>query len=84
MLTRASSGRLARGIPNRLTREIGDDVAPFPLQNWLTGVLRMAAAERDDPELLALWCGQAAPLVELDDAEALFRRLVTDAERLLT
>ena len=83
VLTRASSGRLARGIPNRLTREIGDDVAPFPLQNWLTGVLRKAAAERDDPELLALWCGQGAPLVELDDAEALFRRLVSDAERLL-
>lgn len=83
VLTRASSGRLARGIPNRLTREIGDDVAPFPLQNWLTGMVRTAAAQRDDPELVALWCGQAGPLVEQLDADELLRRLVEDAGRLL-
>jgi nitronate monooxygenase len=85
VLTRASSGRPGRGIPNRLTEELGADVAPFPLQNWLTGRIRAAAAERGDAELLALWCGQAAPLIRDEDldATALFTRLVEETDRLL-
>lgn len=82
-LTRAPSGRLARGIPNRLTREIGDDVAAFPLQNWLTGAVRRVAAERGDAELLALWSGQAAALASPGTAGELLRRLVADTDRLL-
>ncbi|WP_210508245.1 nitronate monooxygenase family protein [Naasia sp. SYSU D00057] len=84
VLTRASSGRLARGIPNRLTAEAGADPAPFPLQNWLTGAVRRAAAERDETELIALWCGQAGPLAEVTDADALLRRLVEQTDRLLS
>src|SRR5690606_36882690 len=36
VLTRAMSGRLARGIPNRATRgiETSGVIAPFPAQNW--------------------------------------------------
>lgn len=83
VLTRASSGRPARGIPNRLTELLGADVAPFPLQNWLTGAIRAAAAKRDDAELIALWCGQGAPLITETDATALFTRLVEDTDRLL-
>jgi nitronate monooxygenase len=83
VLTRASSGRLARGIPNRLTRMLGADPAPFPVQNVLTGVLRADAAKRDDAELLALWCGQGAPVTGAEDAEALFRALVDGTERAL-
>jgi nitronate monooxygenase len=83
VLTRASSGRLARGIPNRLTRMLGADPAPFPVQNVLTGVLRADAAKRDDAELLALWCGQGAPVSGAEDAQALFRALVDGTERAL-
>lgn len=83
VLTRAASGRLGRAIPNRLTDLLDGDVAPFPLQNWLTGAIRAAAAERDDPELMALWCGQAARLVRETDATALFTRLVAETDRLL-
>jgi nitronate monooxygenase len=82
VLTRASSGRLARGVPNRLTREI-HETAPFPVQNHLTGFLRRAAAEQDDPELLALWSGQAAPLIRDREAAALVRRLVAETTRAL-
>ncbi|QNO36689.1 nitronate monooxygenase [Protaetiibacter sp. SSC-01] len=64
VLTRAMSGRLARGIPNRAVREIehADAIAPFPAQNWATGTFRAEAAKRDEGELLSLWAGQAAPL----------------------
>ncbi|MFJ6678681.1 NAD(P)H-dependent flavin oxidoreductase [Microbacterium sp. NPDC091382] len=75
ILTRAMSGRLARGIPNRAVRTIEetDAVAPFPAQNWLTGAFRAAA--RDDADLISLWAGQAAGLSRSDDADEVFAEL---------
>ncbi|QLD11178.1 NAD(P)H-dependent flavin oxidoreductase [Microbacterium oleivorans] len=69
VLTRAMSGRLARGIPNRATRDIEASglIAPFPAQNWLTGVFRTAAG--GEPELSSLWAGQAAALARREDAD---------------
>jgi nitronate monooxygenase len=77
VLTRALSGRLARGAPNRAVRHIESEgrIAPFPAQNWLTARFRAEAARRDDPELLSLWMGQAAALARLDDAGAVFAEL---------
>ena len=77
VLTRAMSGRLARGAGNRAIRHIESDgrIAPFPVQNWLTARFRAEAARLDDPELLSLWMGQAAPLARLDDAGAVFAEL---------
>ncbi|MFN3950210.1 NAD(P)H-dependent flavin oxidoreductase [Microbacterium sp.] len=76
-LTRALSGRLARGIPNHAMRSIETSgmIAPFPAQNWLTGVFRQAAAVSGDGELLSLWAGQAAGISRLDDAAALLAEL---------
>lgn len=64
VLTRAMSGRLARGARNRAVRaiEASGTIAPFPMQNWLTGRFRTPAGEQDLPELQSLWMGQAAPL----------------------
>src|SRR5690606_37615523 len=75
VLTRAMSGRLARGVPNRAVRtiEAEDAIARFPAQNWLTGQFRAEAARRDVGELLSLWLGQAAPLARSDDAGEVFR-----------
>lgn len=75
VLTRALSGRLARGIPNRVTREVLDP-APFPVQNWLTGQFRPTAAERGRGELLGLWAGQSAPLARHDDVAEVFAELL--------
>jgi len=73
VLTRAMSGRVARGIPNRAMRELeAAPIAPFPAQNWLTGVFRAAAAARDDGELLSLWAGQSAPLATRERAADVF------------
>lgn len=81
VLTRAMSGRLARGIPNRAVREIeaAGAIAPFPAQNWLTGVFRAAAG--GDPELSSLWAGQAAALAKSDDADAVLRELALGVPR---
>ena len=45
VLTRAMSGRLARGAANRAIRELeaSGAGAPFPVQNWLTGRFRAEA-----------------------------------------
>ncbi|MGC0369862.1 NAD(P)H-dependent flavin oxidoreductase [Microbacterium sp. SLBN-111] len=77
VLTRAMSGRLARGIPNRAVREIeaAGAIAPFPAQNWLTGVFRAAAAAAGEGELLSLWAGQAAALARWDDAAEVLEEL---------
>jgi len=77
VLTRAMSGRSARGVPNRAVRAIEQSgvVAPFPLQNILTGVFRRAASQRGDAELLSLWMGQSAGLTRHDDAADVFAEL---------
>lgn len=77
VLTRAMSGRLARGAPNRAVRtiEAADAIAAFPAQNWLTGAFRAEAGRRGIGELQSLWLGQAAPLAHLQSAAAVFDEL---------
>lgn len=77
-LTRAMSGRLARGARNRAVRaiEASGTIAPFPMQNWLTGRFRAAANQQGLGELQGLWMGQAAPLTRFDTATEVFEELV--------
>ena len=77
VLTRAMSGRLARGLPNRAVRTIEESgaIAPFPAQNWLTGRFRAEAGRGGMGELQSLWLGQAAPLAVHDDARTLLEEL---------
>jgi len=78
VLTRAMSGRLGRGVRNRAVRaiEASGTIAPFPMQNWLTGKFRAAAGEQNLGELQSLWLGQAAPLARFGAADELFAELV--------
>ncbi|WP_217181129.1 nitronate monooxygenase family protein [Streptomyces sp. AC495_CC817] len=77
VLTRAMSGRLARGARNRAVRaiEASGTIAPFPMQNWLTGRFRAAAGEQGLGELQGLWMGQAAPLARYSSAREAFEEL---------
>lgn len=58
-LTRAFSGRPARGLVNRFVRD-HDPYAPaaYPQVHHLTSGLRKAAAKAGDAEAMALWAGQ--------------------------
>ncbi len=58
VVTRAFSGRYARGIENEFIRT-HDPHAPFgyPEVNMLTGPIRAAAAKAGDPDYLNLWAG---------------------------
>ncbi len=60
LVTRAFSGRYARGLANRFTR-LFDRVAPlgYPEINQLTQPIRDAAVDVDDPHGTNLWAGTA-------------------------
>jgi nitronate monooxygenase len=78
-LTRAFSGRPARGLVNRFLREHGPYApAAYPEVHHLTAPLRKAAAKAGDAQGMALWAGQghrmarelpAGQLVEILAAE---------------
>jgi nitronate monooxygenase len=58
-LTRAFSGRPARGLVNRFVREHGRYApAAYPQVHQLTAGLRRAAADAGDAQGMALWAGQ--------------------------
>ncbi len=73
LVTEKFSGKPARAIVNRFIREMHERAEPqlvFPAQNALTGKLRAAAAKAGNPDFVAMYAGQAAPLSrELPAAE---------------
>lgn len=78
VLTRAMSGRLARGVPNRAVRTMTDHgtIAPFPAQNWITGQFRAEAGRRGIGDLQSLWLGQAGRLATRSSADAVYSELL--------
>jgi nitronate monooxygenase len=83
-LTRAFTGRLARGISNRFLREHGPD-APraYPDVHYLTAPLRAAGRERGDADVVNLWAGQAHALATEEPAGELVRRLAAESRAAL-
>jgi nitronate monooxygenase len=83
-VTRAFSGRPARGIVNRFMTEVdaGDpaEILPFPLQNALTRPLRTAAARAGRAEFLSLWAGQGVRLARRASAGEIVARIARDAQ----
>jgi nitronate monooxygenase len=79
-VTRAFSGRPARGIVNRAMIEIENTVSilPYPYQNSLTREMRNAAAKQDRAEYLSLWAGQGAALARRMPAAMLVETLIRE------
>jgi nitronate monooxygenase len=77
-ITRAFSGRPARGIVNRVMTEVGDEVPGFPLQNALTRPMRTAAGKAGRTEYLSLWAGQGLRMARRQKAAELVQRLVAE------
>lgn len=83
-LTRAFTGRSARGLVNRFLSE-HDSEAPsaYPEVHHLTAPLRAAARERGDVDGFHLWAGQAHALAQEGPAGELVRRLAAEARAAL-
>jgi len=79
-LTRAFSGRTARGIVNRLLREhTAAAPAAYPEIHHLTTPLRAHGRAAGDADLINLWAGQAHALAPEEPAAELTRRLAAEA-----
>src|SRR6476469_8850782 len=77
-VTRAFSGRMARGLSNELIEKwnaSGLEHLPYPWQNALTQPMRRAASAAKQPELLSLWAGQGVPMLRELSAEQLMSKL---------
>lgn len=85
-LTRAFSGRLARGIHNRFVddwAQRNDELLPYPIQGWFTGSFRKAAVAQERTDMMSLWAGQGAPLLRHHKTADLFAALVRETDTAL-
>jgi len=79
-LTRAFSGRLARGLVNRFLVEHGSDApSAYPHVHHATSPIRAAARDRGDADGFNLWAGQAHRLAKELPAAEIVRRLASEA-----
>jgi nitronate monooxygenase len=78
-LTRAYSGRPARGVRTRFVEAAASydapPSAPYPVQRGLTRLMREEAARTGDAERMQMWAGQSARLARSEPAALLVQSL---------
>ncbi len=74
-VTRAYTGRWARGLANRFMAEHADAPAGYPHLHHLTSPLRAAAAAAGDPQVAHLWAGTGHAMARAASAEQITRSL---------
>jgi nitronate monooxygenase len=85
-VTNLMTGRPARGLVNRVMREIGpvNEIAPaFPLAAGALAPLRATAEAQGSGDFSPMWAGQAAALGRAMRAAELTRTLAVEAQALL-
>jgi nitronate monooxygenase len=78
-LTRAFTGRTARGVANRWLREHADAPSAYPEIHHVTAPVRAAARRQGDADGFHLWAGEAHALSAQMPAAELVRRLAAEA-----
>jgi nitronate monooxygenase len=84
-LTNGFTGRLARGIHNRLLEELNEEgttILPYPLQRGLVRNLAIPAEAAGRSDLLPLWAGQSANLSTCTDVLAFLTSLVDEVSEI--
>ena len=82
-LTRAFTGRYARGIENEFMRvmaPVEQGVPEYPVQNVLTRLIRSEAAAQGNTEMMSLWAGTGVARCRGMAAAELVRVLVEELE----
>lgn len=81
-LTKVFTGRLSRGIKNRLTEAFTDRqalLAPYPLQGRFMGAMKAYPATANaNPDFQSYWAGQSAALLKHRDAETFMKFIVDE------
>ncbi|MBW7475325.1 nitronate monooxygenase family protein [Paenibacillus oenotherae] len=87
-ITKAFSGRPARGIVNTFIRRwdaSGIEPIPFPGQNTMTRDIRNAASEQSNAEYMSLWSGQGTRmLTDSQKAEDIVSEIIQQANSILS
>jgi nitronate monooxygenase len=78
-LTRAFTGRSARGIVNRFMREHAEAPVAYPDVHHLTAPIRAAARAAGDAEAINLWAGQTHELARSAPAAEIITAIADDA-----
>ncbi|MDB4952410.1 MAG: hypothetical protein JWM27_5059 [Gemmatimonadetes bacterium] len=81
VVTRAFTGREARGIANRFAREMAPhqaQAAPYPAQHAFTRELRARSAALGSTDAMSMWAGQGSPLARAGGAAELVDRLAAE------
>jgi nitronate monooxygenase len=81
VLTRAFSGKLARGIQNLFTKRMAhhlDTITDYPIQNSLTQKIRQKAKSLHSSDFMSMWAGQSAHLCKEVKAKELLKSLVDE------
>lgn len=77
VLTKAFSGKSARGISNQFITEMnGKSFAPYPIQNDLTKKIRSEAAAQGRPEFMSMWAGERVHETESGTVSETIRKFV--------
>jgi nitronate monooxygenase len=82
-LTRAFTGRLARGIRNRFLEQHRGAPRAYPEIHYATAPIRQLARERGEAENVNLWAGEAHSLARAEPAADVVERIVGEAGPLL-
>lgn len=82
-LTRAFSGRWARGIKNSFMDAVENSnlaIPDYPIQNSLTGAIRASAQKNNNNQMTNMWAGQSAPKIKLNTSAAIFKEMIRQVE----
>lgn len=79
VITRAYSGREARGLRNKfIDMTAGIDIPPFRQQNDLTRPMRTASGQKGTPEYISLWAGRGVTRARTMPAADLMKTLIVE------
>ncbi|MFS0576193.1 nitronate monooxygenase [Sporosarcina sp. 179-K 3D1 HS] len=77
VLTKAFSGKMARGIQNEFIRKMENAViAPYPYQNDLTKTIRSEAAKQGKPEWMSCWAGEGVQMSTQGTVKEILQRFI--------
>lgn len=85
-LTKAFSGKWARGIKNQFIEEMKpyvDDLPSYPKQHFITAPLRAQARKKQNANLMSLWAGQSAKMIRRTSVAELLDALTKETNSLL-
>ncbi|EKN70056.1 2-nitropropane dioxygenase NPD [Neobacillus bataviensis LMG 21833] len=85
VLTRAFSGKMARGLNNgfiEIMSQKEEELPDYPLQNELTKAIRKNAAAKGSTEYMSLWSGQSPRLAKKLTVRQLMNKIILEAETL--